>query len=294
MLTPEEQQKGYLSFQNEVVNPSGQSNGAGGTVIRRYTNPAPMAPVTPSASTPSVAAPTSNPIADYYNNLNKTAPTAAEEASIREETRKAMQARIDAINAEYAGLITSENAAQDKQAESRAGQVRATSARSGLLGSDFGNANIQTDAENSAKAKSTAIKALEDEKQVKLEQIYGNIEARASDEIRAKKEEALGNADRYVQYLSQTQEQARNDLKTLAQSGVSLDSLDPARKEAILKQSGYEPGMAELIFNALKPKKAQIEYKFEKLADGQGLFYGIDPTTGELKQQRVSVLKSDR
>jgi hypothetical protein len=282
-LTPEEQNKGLLSFQNEVVDPTGQNRGVGGSVVRRYTAPAPATP------TPAVAAPppATNPVNDYYQGLDKTF-TAEDEGTIRENTRKNMQSQIDAINAQYATLVSQEAATQDKLAESSAGQTRAISARSGLLGSDFGQAHIQNDAQNSAKAKSAALAVLENEKQVKLQQIFGNIEARASEEIKARKAEALGNQEKYVQHLEQSQEQARADLKTLAQSGVSLEELDPTQKEALLKQSGYESGMAELIFNAHKPKAAQIDYKFEKLADGVGMFYGVDPVTGELKTQRIS------
>jgi hypothetical protein len=281
-LTQEEQNKGYLSFQNEIVDPTGQ-----GTVIRRYTNPAPTtAATTPAAASAIPATAVSTPVADYYSGLNKTF-TADDETAIRETTRKNMQSQIDAINAQYATLVSQEAATQDKLAESSAGQTRAISARSGLLGSDFGAAHIQNDAQNSAKAKSAALKVLEDEKQVKLQQIFGNIEARASEEIKAKKAEALGNQEKYVQHLEQTQEQARNDLKTLAQAGGNLDSLSPAQKEALLKQSGYEPGMGELIFNSLKPKPEQIDYQFANLGNGKALFYGTDPATGQLKQQVI-------
>jgi hypothetical protein len=279
-----------FNFMNESVDVAGVGTPQE-KVIRRYTNPAPTMPAATPASTPAAPQPQApaNPVADYYTGLNRTAPTAEDEAMIRENTRKGMQAQIDAINAQYATLISNEAAQQDKLAQNSAGQVRATSARSGLMGSDFGNAFMQNDAQNSARTKSAALAVLENEKNVKVQQILGNIEARASEEIKARKAEALGNQEKYVQYLAQTQEQARNDLKTLAQSGMSLDQLNPAQKEAILKQSGYEPGMAELIYNSFKPKPSQIDYKFEKLADGQGLFYGVDPLTGQLKTQHVKV-----
>lgn len=298
-LTQDEQNKGYktFGFMNEtaVVDPSKLGAGANSEVVRRYTNPTqqtaptPAAPqVTPQANAAVPTSPAPNPIADYYNSLNKSF-TPEDEQKIRESTRQQMQSQIDAINAQYSNLIAQENNAQDLQAQKNAGMVRATSARSGLLGSDFGNANIQTDAQNSAKAKSAALAELENQKQVALQQVFGNIEARASEEIKQRKAEAMGNQEQYINFLQQSQEQARADLKGLAKAGVNLDALNPQQKEALLKQTGYEPGMAELIYNASKPKPSQIDYKFEKLADGRGMFYGVDPVTGELKTQNVNV-----
>jgi hypothetical protein len=270
-----------FNFMNESVDVAGVGTPQE-QVVRRYTNSPPVAP-TASASAPT----TSNPVADYYNNLSRTAPTAEDEAVIRENTRKSMQSQIDAINAQYTTLIANETATQDKLAQNSAGQTRAVSARSGLMGSDFGNAFMQNDAQNSAKSKSAALAVLENEKQVKVQQVLGNIEARVNEELKARKAEALGNQEKYIQFVAQTQEQARNDLKTLAQSGVSLDAMNPAQKAALLKQSGYDEGMGELIFNALKPKPSQIDYQFANLGNGKALFYGTDPSTGQLKQQII-------
>ena len=170
--------------------------------------------------------------------------------------------------------------------QDRSGQTRAVNARSGLAGSDFGGAQQ----EKTTQFNKSQVQALEAEKTAKVVAIQQNIEDRASAEIKAKKEEALGQYERDSETYIQAQEQARADLKALAASGVALESLNPAQKAAILKQAGYDdPNFGEIIYNAMKPKAQQIDYKFEKLADGQGLFYGIDPTTGELVQKNVSI-----
>jgi hypothetical protein len=272
-LTPEEQSKGYVSLMNEVVDPKTS------TVIRRYTNPPPVAV---GAATPAPAAPVAP--TSYNNNpilSRPTGPVAVDESTIREETRKRMQTQIDAINAEFANLISREQVA----GEDRSGQTRAINARSGLAGSDFG----QAQATKTQQFNQQQVKALEDEKAAKVGAILANIEDRASAEIQRHKQEALGKYQMDMAEFEKAQESARADLKTLAQSGVNLEQLNPAQRAALFKQSGYDENMGELIYNAMKPQAQKIDYKFEKLADGRGMFYGVDPVTGELKTVNVEV-----
>jgi hypothetical protein len=252
------------------------SRGTEQAVVRRYTNPAPTPapPVpTPPVLTGEVLPPAATP--------TKPALEVVDENAVREETRKRMQTQIDAISAEFANLIAREQVA----GEDRAGQTRAINARSGLVGSDFGTAQ----ANKTQQFNQSQVKALQDEQNARIQSVLTNIEDRASAEIKAKKEEALGKYQREQGDFLATQEQARADLKILAESGADISKLNPAQKTALLKQAGYDdPAFGELIFNAMRPKASQIDYKFEKLADGAGLFYGTDPVTGELKTQRVT------
>ncbi len=183
-----------------------------------------------------------NPVDEYYKNLDTTAPTGDEQALIREQARKDMQAYIDAINGQYAGLI-----GQEQQAgQGRLGQTRAINARSGLGGSDFGSANLA----ETEKYNAENVKALEAEKQVRLQEVNGKIDQRARDEIAAKKAEALGNSEKYIGQLEKNQESARNDLKTIAKSGAKLDD---TKRQVLQKQSGYDPLTFESIWSANQP-----------------------------------------
>ena len=210
-----------------------------------------------------------------------TGPTPVDENGIREDVRKRMQSSVDAINAQYANLIAQEKVL----GEDRTGQTRAINARSGLIGSDFGNTNQQ----NTTEFNKQQEKFLKDEQNAKIQSVLMAIEDRASTEIATRKAEALGQYERDMDAFRDAQDQARADFKLLAESGVDLNTLNPAQKAALLKQSGYDNQFGELIYNAMKPKPKQIDYKFEKLADGRGMFYGVDPQTGELKRIDVSV-----
>ncbi len=254
-------------------------NSAGQLIPSRYStppaSPSPAPTATPTVATPQTAQPAQPAI---------TAPTLepVDEDAVREKVRSNMQAQIDAINAQYTNLISQEQ----QNGQERSGETRAINARSGITDSDFGAAqDIKTQQFNQQQ-----VKALQDEQAAKISAVQANIEDRASAEI---ENERKNNLDQYnVQEAAyqKAQEQAVNDLKTLAGAGVKLDSLDPNQKAALLKQAGYsDPAMGEVVYNAMLPKAAQIDYKSENLGNGQVLFYGLDPTTGQLKTQKVSV-----
>jgi len=227
------------------------------TPVTRYTTPAPSPTMTP--------------------------PTLAvvDEKAIREQTRKRMQSSIDAINANYSNLISQEKV----QAEDRSGQTRAMNARGGLIGSDFGAANQEKTTQYNKQQQ----QALIDQQNAQINNVMLNIEDRASAEIQNRKQEALGKYQLDQAAFDKAQAQAREDFKTLAASGTDLNSLNPAQKAALFKQSGYDPQFGELIYNAMKPKPAQIDYQSMNIGGGKVLFYGVDPQTGELKQQVLDV-----
>lgn len=287
-LTEEEKAKGYQTykFMNETAVVDLSKLGTPQELVRRYTNPTSPAMVdTPTTTPASNISTPSLPTAELP--VRPTLGT-VDEATIREQTRQRMQASIDAINAQYTNLVAQENV----RGEDRAGQTRAINARSGLLGSDFG----ASQAAKTEEFNKTQVKYLADEQNAKIQAVMQNIEDRASAEIQAKKDEALqkynlelGEYKDTQEELRQRQTQAKGDLETLAKSGFNLGTLAPNKKDALFRDAGYEPAFGELVFNALRPKPQQIDYKFEKLAEGQGMFYGIDPLTGELKTHKISV-----
>lgn len=235
----------------------------------RYTQPRPLptssGQVAASPITPAFAKPTLQPV---------------NEKAIRDQTRKRMQSSIDAINANYANLISQEKV----QAQDRSGQTRALNARSGTIGSDFG----QAAQEKTTQYNKQQQQYLVDQQNAQVTSVMQNIEDRASAEIQSRKNEALGKYQMELGEFDKAQEQARGDFALLAKSGADLNSFNPAQKAALFRQAGYDDTWGDLIYNAMKPKN-RIEYKFEKLADGRGLFYGVDPLTGELVTKDVNV-----
>lgn len=214
---------------------------------------------------------------NYYEGLDRTAPTAEEESTIREKIRQQMQSQIDAISQSYVSLF--ENVAV--AGEDRLGQTRATQARGGLLGSPMGAA--QTEKTRQLNQKEVA--ALEAEKGLKIQEVFGKIDDRAKEEVKAKKAEALGNTEKYLKYLAATVDKSREDIKTLAQGGVSLDKLSSDQYTKLLDSTGFDKFGLEAFYNANKKEEDKIDYKYE-ISGNKVFAYGLDPKTGKIVTQQ--------
>ncbi|RKX72458.1 hypothetical protein DRP43_00740 [candidate division TA06 bacterium] len=223
----------------------------------------------------------------YYEGLDRTAPTPEDEAKIREETRKAMQAQIDAIEKVYKDMLTQEKT----RGQERLGMTRAMAAAGGLLGSPMGEAQRQkTVALNKAQEQ-----ALQNEKQAKIEAILAKADERAERKIELEKAKAEKNEKEYLDYLRNAQEQSRKDMLGLAQSGVPLSKLKSqvdtgdygkTYYEQLLEETGYSPLQFDALYNQALDEATKIpfHYKLEKGTSGkwQVLAYGVDPTTNKL------------
>jgi len=201
--------------------------------------------------------------------------------AIREETRRRFQGSIDAIEATYADLSRQEAVA----GQDRVGQTRAVNARSGLIGSDFGAAS----AEKTTQYNKQQQQSIANERDAKIASVMANIEDRASRAISEERAMASEQYTRDWNAYQAEQASARADFDALAKAGFNLDTMDPNTKASLFSQAGYDdPAMAELVYNAQKPKPQQVDWKMEKLEGGKLLFYGVDPTTGEIKQQMLN------
>lgn len=216
-----------------------------------------------------------------------------DEGAIREATRKRMQSSIDAINAEYANLVARENVA----GQDRSGQTRAINARSGLMGSDFGAASQ----DKTTQFNQQQVKALQDEKLAKIDSVLLGIEDRASRTIAEERAAAdqkyareFGEYEFAQEDARRVRDEARVDLKTLAQTGYNLDVMDPNQKAELFRQAGYDdPAIGTVIFNAYKPKPEQIDYQYIEQRDGSILAIGQDPLTGQLKREIIQGVSPD-
>ena len=259
-----------LNLQNEQVDTTGQANGQGGSVVQRYTQPtAPTATVPPPTPTPTPTAPATDGGLLSLDQFSANRSGNVDEQGIRDSVAQSLQGQIDATNNYYADLVSR----QDQVNQNNTGATRATDARSGLLGSDFGNAH----AAGQEQANQKATGAIKDEQATKIAAIQGNIDSMAKQEIAAQKAAALGNADAYSKYLSDAQTQASATLKQLASSGTDLSTLDPQQKAYLYKRAGLDPAIGDLVYNSMKPNAAQLNYKYITQADGSTLAIAPDP-----------------
>jgi len=263
----------------------GQAEGDSGFV--------PVAPTTPLAAAKAAAQPTAAPAAAPASTIRYPLPDntseydkrmaefnanfqAPDEAAIRAKMRTEAQARIDAINQRYESIFAQERIA----GEGRQGQTRSVNARSGTLGSDFGEQQMGKTTDYNKKVMDT----YSQEKANEIAAVFDKFDQRANEEIQNKRTEYLSAFKDNLDYLKEKQGEARTDFETIAKSGLlkSLDQLSDEDMNKLLTQTGYSKMTLESVFNAAKPKAQQIDYKTEKLGDGSVLFYGQDPATGEM------------
>lgn len=236
------------------------------------TTPSVATPGTPGA--PSVSVPDVPMTAEQYQ---ASRGVNVDEAAIREDVRKRNQARIDAVNLAYEDILRS----QARTNEANLGSTRAINARGGLLGSDFGEANTMQQRERG----DAATRQIQMQRDAAVNSIISNIDNLASGEIQAKKQEAIGNADAYKNYLAEAQSKANDYIKNLGASGVSFDEFkakNPDALNSLLKNSGKDEFTVALSMNAAKPSAARIEWKTDVKGD-HVIAYGVNPQTGEVE-----------
>lgn len=213
------------------------------------------------------------------------ASTLPDEKKIYRDKLKMYQADIDATNKIYAEKL----AQTVTQGTSNLGSARAVAARSGTLGSDFGNAqNDRVVASNTA-----AEDLVRQEQALKISAILGLARKDAADEVAAKRTAQQKGLTDYLTYLGeQTTRRTSNTskvAKAILDQGLSVKDIDPTQLASIAKQYGLTP--QEISAAVAEEKKTRDEAQAEKdaqaikdnsfsISEGQS-YYKYNPTTKE-------------
>lgn len=213
---------------------------------------------------------------EYYDGLTKTVdPTA-----IREQVRQNMQGQIDAQNALYDNLVSSDTKAGNALND----RVRGINVNSGLAGSDFATSNaVGQEEKNKA-----VIDADNRQRAAAISTILGNIDTRATEEIKTQKETADKNSLAYLGYLKDKQDKAQEDVKTIASSGVALEQLPKDKYDQLLSQSGLDKFTFEQVYNSARKAATKINYEY-KMVGNKVVGYGLDPITNQIKTIETDV-----
>lgn len=171
----------------------------------------------------------------------QTPYTASEEEKIREEERKKVQARIDAINQ----LAEAELAQARRVGENRLGKGRALASARGLLGSPI----EETEATQIEKLNLEEQSAIRAKKEAEINSILTGVENTAKELIEARKTEATRNAEDYTKYLTGISTTAKDRMEKLAKAGVTL-SADQRMK--LISQTGYDEKTFDDLYKSMK------------------------------------------
>jgi hypothetical protein len=147
------------------------------------------APVKPRYTNPATEGTYKTETEKYLKDIS--APV--DEAAIRKAKADAAQAQIDAINKRFDTAVASEQEA----GRGYLGQARSAGARGGLLGSDFGAAQLKTTEEKNL----ASVEAINAKRGLEIANIFANVDARATEEINKKTEMALKGRETYLSWL---------------------------------------------------------------------------------------------
>ena len=172
---------------------------------------------------------------------DKTPVTPVNEATIRENARKDVQAQIDAVNE----LTQTELASARVRGTERSGRTRALSASTGVIGSPIGD----TQEEKTYQANVQEERAISAASAEKISNILAGVNTRADSLIQNAKTSASKNATDYSTFLKDQATQARTDFTALATSGAELTS---EQRQKLLDQTGYDSATFDQLYQGLK------------------------------------------
>lgn len=225
-------------------------------------------------------------IGNYYQ---QQATQPINDRKVYRDTLRQYQAQIDATNKIYNDQLRG----AQMEGQGRLGSARAMSARSGTLGSDFGNAQNEEVLGYNRGIESS----IQNERNAKIAEIMGTARKGAADELAAKRLAKQQGAEKYLEYLGSRTERKQKGLSTLAQSllsqGVDPSQLDKKSLNEIAKQYGvtvddikasyfdskkeYDASQAEADLKTRKTEAeiAKLNDKSFTLSEGQS-YYDTD------------------
>ena len=182
-----------------------------------------------------------------------------DENAVRRNQMRLFQQEINATNQLYDEMLAQERL----RGQGRLGTQRAISARSGLLGSDFGEAN-RANVESLNVGQERAIQA---ERQARIGAIMGTMRKAVADELTEKRQARQQGADNYIKWLASSQERKANNANIAAasflQAGIDPTTADPAELTAIAQEAGLSTDDIIFQYRQLKANQDAAAAKSE-------------------------------
>lgn len=223
---------------------------------------------------------------EYQATITTSTPVAPTEESVRESARQRAQAIANSIRQSYVPQFNDVEKASNK----RNLRTQAQNRSAGLSGSDFASQNAQQSEDIGAKDK----KMLEDEMNQKVTDVLYNMDQRATEEYRQKRQDYLaevqGNYEKRTAFYKSQQDTAIQNATALANAGVDLSRLkekSPDTYKQLLDESGYSEGVFKAIYNAKLPENQQRKYEYKTV--GNKLYaISYNPTTKKIESDEIS------
>ena len=215
-----------------------------------------------------------------------------DESAIRQQTLDRFQAEIDALNRVY----VEKRLEEEKIGQGRLGSSTAIQARRGLLGSDFGAAQT----EQTQNLNQQIIRGLDEEKNLRIQNLLGRARSEAQDEIQAKQAARKAGAQEYIDFLAGATERKNqrisSTLQNLLSNKIEVD-------DTVIAQLAKELGVSAQILKsqytqakaakdaadlASKPKTETFQVNnvlYEKQSDGT--YKSVTPTPAQEPREGI-------
>lgn len=194
-----------------------------------------------------------------------------DEEAIRRNTMDRFQSEIDALNRVYAEKKRVEGIA----GEGRMGSTAAVEARRGLLGSDFGTAQENTQSQ----ANKEAVDAIESERAYKEGLILSEARDLASSEYEKKTAAKKLGAENYLKFISENSARKKANAEAIAKRLYESKTFDTANLQEIADSLGISIEALKATYNSYK-KTQETSKENIKLNAGESIY---NPNTGKIE-----------
>lgn len=205
---------------------------------------------------------------DAAETAYETSTTPEDPAALNARIAATYQTQLAGIQSYYAGLKTTQDAAQQTVNDKNAGRTRATAAASGVLGSTFGDAQENTTDQAGRDAMGLVDSGIAGDESNAEAAVYGKIADTTNTELDAEKAANTTALQNRITYLQNVATQARSQTQTVAAS-TSLDDLSQEQYDDLYAKSGFSNADE---FNTF--------YEAARTAALQGVKLTGDSTTG--------------
>jgi len=222
-------------------------------------------------------------VKEYYEGMDTTAPTAQEEADIREQERKYIQSQIDYIEQQYGKALT----AEEEAGKERYGRTRAILSAGGLLGTPMGG----TAKEQTQRYTTEQKRLLDEEKVTKINALLDKALENAQTKIEKLQTEAKVNAKEFMKWQTGLQIQNQTLYSQVAKT-MTLEQLKQVEEadgkssyDIALENTGMKPGLFDLWYKSNYDTAEYPEPKITWDSKGNARITTYDKTTGKLDVQ---------
>lgn len=260
---------------------AGFSDANSSSGVQEVKAPTPVPTPEPTSSVDTAIQPTSKTRVSRTVKVQEEEPFKAQSVDdIQEVLMKSAQAQINSLNAYYQGQVQEQQEINKSNDRSTA----SISTLTGLAGSTEANvAQQKTTAEGQK-----AVKRIQDEAQLQIQTILGNVRKSALDEARLQREEARMDEATRLETRKMRQEEAVSQLTNLTASGVTFDGLkegDPDSFKYLVDKFGGE----DQLKGAFVLNTPQDQVLDKKIEGGKYIVATQNPVTGKISVQTLDL-----